>query len=66
MCTRGTRWHEQAHCTRRGRQGSPTATKKVMLEWGQIARGQPHFWSVLPPGVALQLHQALGWCKVVQ
>ena len=44
----------------------PTATKKVMLQWGETTRGAPHFWNILPPGVASQLRQALGQHKVVR
>ena len=30
--------------------GLPTATKKVMLQCGETARGAPHFWNILPLG----------------
>ena len=46
--------------------GLPTATKKVMLQSGETAIGEPHFWNILPPGVASQLRQAPGRRKVVQ
>ena len=29
--------------------GLPTATKKVMLQWGEIASGASHFWNQIPP-----------------
>ena len=44
----------------------PTATKKVMLQWGETASAAPHFWNILPPGVALQLRQAPSRHKVVR
>ena len=46
--------------------GLPTATKKVMLQWGETGSGAPHFWNILPPGVASQLRQAPGRRKVVR
>ena len=46
--------------------GLPKATKKVMPQWGETARGAPHFWNILPPGVASQLRQAPGRRKVVR
>ena len=46
--------------------GLPTATKKVMLQWGEIAHAAPHFWNILPSGVASQLRQAPGRRKVVR
>ena len=46
--------------------GLPTATKKVMLRWGETARGAPHFWDTLLPGVASQLRQAAGRRKVMR
>ena len=49
-----------------GEAGLPTATKKVMLQWGETADGEPHFWNILPPGVASQLRQAPGRRKVVR
>ena len=35
--------------------GLLTATKKVMLQWGEKGSGAPHFWNILPLGVASQL-----------
>ena len=46
--------------------GLPTGTKKVMLQWGETGSGAPHFWNILPPGVASQLRQAPGRRKVVR
>ena len=46
--------------------GLPTATKKVMLQWGETTSGEPRFWNILPPGVASRLPQAPGRRKVVR
>ena len=46
--------------------GLPMATKKVMPQWGETTNGEPHFWNILPPGVASQLRQAPGRRKVVR
>ena len=36
------------------------------LQWDETASGAPHFWNIVPPGMALQLRQAPGRREVVR